>query len=1498
MSARGGRLQVVSIFEILEPRLLLCADISAFGGEIVENSADHAHVAYFDPAPDLSRLNSQASSASEPAAAAPFPLDQTFLLHSNPGASKVIYIDFDGHTTSGTEWNTSFNGGAAFTSPAYSFQGDSSFTDTEKERIQGIWERVVEDYIPFDVDVTTEDPGSAALLRSGVLDTEWGVRVVVGGDSADWYTPNAGGVAYVGSYTWNSDTPAYVFPENLANNEKYVAEAISHEAGHTLGLYHDGTNSVEYYDGHGSGATGWAPIMGVGYYEELVQWSKGEYPSANNSEDDLAIIVGGNGFGYQADDHGDTLQAADILAFDGAGVVFDEGVIGRNTDVDFFSFESTAGAISLNIDPFVNSPNLDILASLYDSSGALIASDNPSTALNAGFNLILSPGTYYLGVEGVGKQPLDTGYSDYGSLGYYSISGDVGGPDVTDVGVVDADIDFDTEFPDDSDTVMISATIRNLGNTDVTDVGVRFYDGDPSGGGVQIGGDSEIASMIGFASSVVQVDWAPDVDGQYDIYVVVDPDGTIVEEFEDNNTAFKPITVVDNDTDGPDIYNVAVTEHNGDGDGIIAADEQILISWELTDSIARGLLVTEVSTGKVNSVEIQNVWDQPVDAAGWVVLFNDSAPASDINAVNPQAWSLDGVVAGGQVLYRTEDPAGGAGYLGGGIQWENDGPGWVMIVDGSGAIKDFAVWGYASAQIDAMSIDYGSFTGLAPGSHWSGDGAEKGAEAVPPPPPVVGAITYTGGTYAEDFDSMGSGGTATPDGWVAGKYTVDQDHQPPGSAPLDETLTVDDGSSRRGNSYNYGTTGASDRAVGSMSDRKADRAIQLAVTNDTGAKITALTLAYTGEQWRDSKTNASLPQLLSVWFSTDPGSGFVSMGDEFSFLAPSNSGLNSKIDGNDPSNRTEISGVYTLEAPVLDGETFYITWNDQNADRGDHGMAIDDVILIPEFTPPNVILERIGYADNNTAVDFVRNNESTIGAENPGLVASSGIGPVELLIGGAPVTLAGDYYAVAGPLDSDGLSALEHSFTINAGDGDNSPSYAQLVGSVIVSPSEEITVIYESQPLVSGEITPIDFGQVGLDAPVVEKMFEIRNDGAQKLILGEITAPEGFSVTPPPVADIAPGGSTSFSVTLDTDTVGTFSGDIVLVSSDGSQSPDGLDETQFTIAITAMVNSQASIVGRYVFYNNSAWDAGGDDNAAIAVDKAPLLGGQAVGPANYTNYSLGINGVMVDIDNPAGTPTAGDFAFMVNLADQPNTWSPAPEPTVAVESGGGIASSDRVTLVWPDGAIVNQWLQVTVLSGGATGLDAPDVFYIGNAAGDTDGDGQVGASDYDSLASEFGLSGGPGALAADVNASGRVDLADFSIIRRAFGDIVLAPTPPLPAAPALSVDLLAAPVGLRSGDHAQVDVQTDAEPMPTVSTGSVVRTSDASNSSPALLLTVPIGQIAGALDVSNSSAEPWSRVAIAPEELRALSGDTPADRPTELTADLLVESTLLPPWPY
>lgn len=128
--------------------------------------------------------------------------------------------------------------------------------------------------------------------------------------------------------------------------------------------------------------------------------------------------------------------------------------------------------------------------------------------------------------------------------------------------------------------------------------------------------------------------------------------------------------------------------------------------------------------------------------------------------------------------------------------------------------------------------------------------------------------------------------------------------------------------------------------------------------------------------------------------------------------------------------------------------------------------------------------------------------------------------------------------------------------------------------------------------------------------------------------------------------------------------------------------------------------------------------------------KRALLPGETASFVNYTSYGRGLNGVIVDVGNLAGTPTASDFVFMVGNSDDPSTWATAPAPqSITVRPGAGVDGSDRVTVVWADddpytpdrepGSISNQWLQVTLLATPNTGLAEPDVFYFGNAVGES-----------------------------------------------------------------------------------------------------------------------------------------------------------------------------------
>jgi PKD repeat protein len=334
---------------------------------------------------------------------------QTFKLHSRPGAKRVIYLDFDGHVTSAASgW------GGTITSPAYDTDGNpGSFSGAERGAVQAIWRQVSEDYAPFDIDVTTEEPGAGQLGYSGPADNLWGMRVVIGGSSTDWYKGGAGGVAFVGSFQRATEVPCFVFSKNLYGFNS-VAYAASHEIGHTLGLSHDGTTAGdEYYGGHGN----WAPIMGAGYGATVVQWSRGDYALANNTEDDLAVIS--QDAPYATSDVALSKATALLVApGDVAG-----GTIARDIDQAWFRINMTEGAVDLSGEVAAFSPNLKLQMTLVDELDQVVAQTAVGGSMSARLRTNVTAGTYYLIVEGIGAGDPATSFNGYGSIGRFRVTG-------------------------------------------------------------------------------------------------------------------------------------------------------------------------------------------------------------------------------------------------------------------------------------------------------------------------------------------------------------------------------------------------------------------------------------------------------------------------------------------------------------------------------------------------------------------------------------------------------------------------------------------------------------------------------------------------------------------------------------------------------------------------------------------------------------------------------------------------------------------------------------------------------------------------------------------------------------------------------------------------------------------------------------------------------------------------------------------------------------------
>ncbi len=351
-----------------------------------------------------------AGSYSAAGLAAASPLTAVPALSSRPGATAKIYLDFNGHTEAA--WGEFRN----VVTPAYDVDGDrSSFSATELANIQQIWARVAEDYSPFNIDVTTIDPGNFA--------NKVAVRVAIGGNHSDWFKQGAGGVAYIGGFYNSASNVAYVFEDALGNgNPRSVAEAASHEAGHTFGLQHQslwsGSRLVSAYN---EGNASWAPIMGVGYYSARTTWHSGATSNGPTSyQDDLAILANtNNGFGYRADDWGNTAATASALVGTSVNVA---GVIERAGDLDMFSFNTGGGAVNLTLNVAQVGANLDAELRLQRADGSVIVAADPTNSLGASISTTLAAGTYYVVARG-----SSTVANTYGNLGQYTITGTLPG---------------------------------------------------------------------------------------------------------------------------------------------------------------------------------------------------------------------------------------------------------------------------------------------------------------------------------------------------------------------------------------------------------------------------------------------------------------------------------------------------------------------------------------------------------------------------------------------------------------------------------------------------------------------------------------------------------------------------------------------------------------------------------------------------------------------------------------------------------------------------------------------------------------------------------------------------------------------------------------------------------------------------------------------------------------------------------------------------------------
>ncbi|MBX7212940.1 MAG: hypothetical protein K1X39_02895, partial [Thermoflexales bacterium] len=212
----------------------------------------------------------------------------------------------------------------------------------------------------------------------------------------------------------------------------------------------------------------------------------------------------------------------------------------------------------------------------------------------------------------------------------------------------------------------------------------------------------------------------------------------------------------------------------------------------------------------------------------------------------------------------------------------------------------------------------------------------------PTPCPGYVSITALAGTNFENFDTLASSGTSStlPCGWALFE------------SGGNNTYTAGNGSGNAGDTYSFGSTGSTERALGGLLSGSIVPSWGAKFSNQTGGVISSVWITYTGEQWRLGALGRS--DSITLALSTDATSltsGAWITSNTLVFTAPVTSGTVGPLDGNAAaSSKTLVGAISGLN--VVAGGTFWIRWSDYNASSSDDGLGIDNFTITVFGTAP------------------------------------------------------------------------------------------------------------------------------------------------------------------------------------------------------------------------------------------------------------------------------------------------------------------------------------------------------------------------------------------------------------------------------------------------------------------------------------------------------------------------------------------------------------------
>jgi DNA/RNA endonuclease G (NUC1) len=290
-----------------------------------------------------------------------------------------------------------------------------------------------------------------------------------------------------------------------------------------------------------------------------------------------------------------------------------------------------------------------------------------------------------------------------------------------------------------------------------------------------------------------------------------------------------------------------------------------------------------------------------------------------------------------------------------------------------------------------------------------------------------GGLNYTGGTYSQDFNSLFA--TSGYDSDTAASITGNGPHQLT-AAPFNGTelgawwiakfggtganarFKVDDGTAVNGAIYSYGTSGSSDRALGSVASGSTVSRFGVILNNNSGQTLTQFTVSYTGEQWREGNSAANTLTFAYAVDPTDLNTGNYVGASALSFTAPINGTTSTSgvvLDGNASGNRRAVSATITgIVWPA--GSRLILRWSDADDLNNDDGLAIDDFAftavnagpVAPAIVSTTPTTDATGVAPSTT-INLTFNQAVTLAADWFTLTSATQ-GALTATVSGGPTT--------------------------------------------------------------------------------------------------------------------------------------------------------------------------------------------------------------------------------------------------------------------------------------------------------------------------------------------------------------------------------------------------------------------------------------------------------------------------------------------------------------